>query len=50
MGLRKPTIFLASGFVGWMLCFATMGLGMATMSLDNALIVHAIAAPLSSEP
>ncbi len=45
MGMRKTAIFLASGFVGWMLCFATMGFGMATMSLDNALIVHAIAAP-----
>jgi hypothetical protein len=37
---------LAAGFVGWFLCFATMGMGMALLSLDNALIVHAIAAPI----
>jgi len=39
-------IVVAFAFVGWALCFATIGLGMATMSKDNALIVHAIAAPV----
>ena len=45
MGARKSGTVLAAGFIGWMLCFATMGVGMATMSLDNALLVHATAAP-----
>ena len=31
---------------GWALCAATMGIGMATMTLENALIVHAIGAPI----
>ncbi len=42
----KVTIILAHAFVGWGLCFATMGIGMATMSLQNALIIHAIGAPI----
>jgi hypothetical protein len=29
-----------------MLCFATIGVGMAVASLDTALIIHAIAAPV----
>lgn len=37
---------MAHVFAGWALCFATMGIGMATMSLENALIIHAIAAPI----
>ena len=39
-------ILLAHAFVGWALCFATMGIGMATMSLNSTLIVHAIGAPI----
>jgi hypothetical protein len=33
-------------FVGWALCAATMGLGMAFASQQNALIIHAILAPI----
>jgi hypothetical protein len=33
-------------FVGWALCAATMGISMATTSEENALIIHAIAAPI----
>jgi hypothetical protein len=33
-------------FIGWALCAATMGISMAVTSLDNALIIHAIAAPI----
>jgi hypothetical protein len=40
----KMTV-LAAGFVGWLGCFAVMGFGMATLGKDNALIVHAVAAP-----
>ena len=45
MNTSKSRTVLAAGFAGWLLCFATMGIGMALLSLDNALIVHAIAAP-----
>ena len=44
--VRKVIVILAHAFVGWALCFATMGIGMKTMKLQNALIVHAIAAPV----
>ena len=44
--IRKAAVVLAFAFVGWALCFAVMGLGMALTSLDNALIVHAAAAPV----
>jgi|APSaa5957512622_1039677.scaffolds.fasta_scaffold197911_2 hypothetical protein len=33
-------------FIGWALCTATMVIGMATMSIENALIVHAVGAPI----
>lgn len=46
MTLKKTTILLLHAFVGWALCFATMGIGMATTSILNALIIHAIAAPI----
>jgi len=46
MNIRKPIIILVHAFVGWALCAATMGIGMATTSLQNALIVHAIGAPI----
>jgi hypothetical protein len=43
---KQITIILAHAFVGWILCAATMGIGMAFTSLKNALVVHAIAAPV----
>jgi len=46
MNSRKVTTILVHAFVGWALCAATMGIGMATMSIENALIVHAIGAPI----
>ena len=46
MNTRKLITILAHAFTGWALCFATMGIGMATTSLDNALIIHAVAAPI----
>lgn len=46
MGIKQLIIVLAHALVGWALCGASMGIGMATMSLDNALIVHAITAPI----
>ncbi len=46
MNAVKTAILLAHAFVGWALCGATMGIGMAITTLNNALIVHAIAAPI----
>ena len=46
MNFRKLLIILSHAFVGWALCFATMGIGMAVTTLQNALIVHAIGAPI----
>jgi hypothetical protein len=46
MNISKALVILAHAFLGWMLCAATMGLGMAATSLNNALIIHAILAPI----
>jgi hypothetical protein len=46
MNSRKILIVLAHAFVGWAFCTASMVIGMATMSIDSALIVHAVAAPI----
>jgi hypothetical protein len=46
MNVKKLFTILAHAFVGWALCAATMGIGMATASLENTLIVHVIGAPI----
>jgi hypothetical protein len=46
MNLQKAAVILAHAFVGWALCAATMGIGMAVTSLETTLIVHAIGAPI----
>jgi hypothetical protein len=46
MNARKYFVILVHAFIGWMLCAATMGIGMAVTSLNNALIIHAILAPI----
>jgi hypothetical protein len=46
MTFKKTIIVLAHAFIGWVLCAATMGIGMSLTSLNNALIIHAIAAPV----
>ena len=46
MSIKKILIILVHAFTGWALCAATMGIGMVTMSLDTAIIVHAIGAPI----
>lgn len=33
-------------FLGWLLCFATIGIGMTLTSIQTALVIHAIAAPI----
>lgn len=46
MTWKKVAIVLAHAFVGWLLCAATMGIGMAVLPLNTALVVHAMAAPV----
>jgi hypothetical protein len=46
MNTPKIAIILAHAFVGWMLCAATMGIGMAVTSMNNTLIIHVIGAPI----
>ncbi len=46
MNLSKLAIILGHAFAGWALCAASMGIGLANTSLENALIIHAIAAPI----
>ena len=46
MTFKKIRIVLVHAFVGWALCAATMGVGMAVTTLNNALVIHAIAAPI----
>ena len=44
--MKKVLIILLHALIGWMLCAATMGIGMATLSLNTTLILHAIGAPI----
>jgi len=46
MKLKEIVIILVHALIGWVLCFATIGIGMAVTTLNNALIIHAIAAPI----
>ena len=46
MKSRKLITVLLHAFIGWALCTATMTIGMATTSMQNALIIHAIGAPV----
>jgi hypothetical protein len=44
--IAKSFVILLHGFIIWSLCGAVMGVGMSTTSLNNTLIIHAIAAPI----
>ncbi|MBI5603925.1 MAG: hypothetical protein HY879_11275 [Deltaproteobacteria bacterium] len=46
MSPKKILIILSHAFIGWVLCAATMGFGLALTSLENTLIIHAIGAPI----
>jgi len=46
MNNKKVIVILAHAFVGWMLCAATIGIGMAVTTLQTTLIVHATGAPI----
>ncbi|MHA1966725.1 MAG: hypothetical protein ACXAC6_12565 [Candidatus Hodarchaeales archaeon] len=43
---KKTVIFIVHATIAWALCGATMKIGMGITSVDNALIIHAIAAPI----
>src|ERR1022692_2696651 len=43
---RDAAVAVAHGLVGWVLCGATMGVGMRVTTLATALILHALAAPV----
>lgn len=44
--MNKVLILLGHAFIVWVLCAAVMGVGMASTTLERALVIHAIAAPL----
>lgn len=44
--IKKLTTIKVHAFIGWALCGAIMFIGMEVTSLENALIIHAIAAPI----
>ena len=46
MTIGNVAVLLAHAFVGWALCGGTMGVGMAITSVENALMAHAIGAPV----
>jgi hypothetical protein len=46
MSSSKSLVLIGHAFVGWVLCAATMGVSMFVTSLDRALVVHAVAAPI----
>jgi len=43
---KKMLTLLIHAFIGWLLCAATMGIGMAVTTLETTLIIHAIGAPI----
>jgi hypothetical protein len=44
--LKRGLVVILFAFLGWLLCFATIGIGMALTSIQTALVIHAIAAPI----
>ena len=46
MDIKKLSIILVHIFIGWALCGATVWIGSAVTSMQNALIIHAIAVPI----
>lgn len=46
MNTRKIITLFIHAFIGWALCAATMGIGQSVTSIQNALIIHAIGAPI----
>jgi hypothetical protein len=43
---KKIMIIIFHAFLGWVLCAAVMGIGMGVTTQHNALVIHALAAPV----
>jgi hypothetical protein len=46
LNVKKMLVILLHAFVGWALCGAIMGIGMAVTSIETTLIIHAMGAPV----
>jgi hypothetical protein len=46
LSFRQIAILVAHAFVGWALCGLTMFIGREVTTIQNALIIHAVAAPI----
>jgi hypothetical protein len=46
MTINKLSIILFHAFIGWVLCAATIYVGMSVTSMQTTLIIHAIAAAI----
>jgi hypothetical protein len=46
IGVVQSGILVAHAFGGWVLCDLTMVIGIAVTSLENALMIHALGAPI----
>lgn len=46
MSIKKVAIILVHTFVGWAFCAAAMVIPMVLISVESALIIHAIGAPI----
>ena len=46
LSMKQIGVIAIHAFIGWTLCAATMGIGLATTTEQNALIIHAIGAPI----
>lgn len=44
--MGRAITILAFAFVGWAICGAVMGIGRTVTSLENTLVIHAVAAPI----
>ncbi|MHA1950158.1 MAG: hypothetical protein ACW987_09815 [Candidatus Thorarchaeota archaeon] len=48
METKETLILLVHGIIIYFVCFAVMGVSMATLTIDSALLAHAAAAPFVS--
>lgn len=46
LSVKQLIIVLAHAFIGWAICAAIMGIGMALTTLQTTLILHAIGGPV----
>lgn len=46
LALKNPVSVVVHALIGWAFCGAVMGIGLATLSLQSALVLHALAAPI----